>query len=126
MLVACCRRTLVYPLIRSFKLANRCLLDVLEILSRGKRAILQSLLQMRRLFLDEEHRYLLNTLYLNDYCLWVQTECQSKWLESLVEAMKHTVKADLDEAQLGLDLDRPAPAWKVVLHEVSDSDDDDD
>ncbi|CAF4428243.1 unnamed protein product, partial [Adineta steineri] len=64
-LIACCRRTLIYPLIRSFKLAKKCLLDVIEIFSMGKSTILQCLLQMRRLFLDEEHRYLLNTLYLN-------------------------------------------------------------
>ncbi|CAF1105862.1 unnamed protein product [Adineta ricciae] len=122
-LIACCRRTLAYPLIRSFKLAKRCLSDVIEILSSGKRAILQCLLQIRRTFLDEEHRYLLNTLYLNDYCLWIQTDCQSKWLESLVEAMKHTIESNLDEDDLGFDFDKQTFAWKVILHESSDSDD---
>ena len=122
-LIACCRRTLIYPLIRSFQLAKKCLLDVMEILSKGKCAILQCLLQMRRLFLDEEHRYLLNTLYLNDYCLWIQTECQIKWLDSLVEAMQHTIESELDEHQLGLNLEGKTFSWKVTLHEASDTDD---
>ncbi|UJR32681.1 hypothetical protein I4U23_020141 [Adineta vaga] len=122
-LIACCRRTLIYPLTRSFKLAKRCFDDVIRILSQGKCAILQCLLQMRRIFLDEEHRYLLNTLYLNDYCLWIQTHCQSKWLESLVEAMKHTIEYELDENNLELDFERETFAWKVTLHETSDSDD---
>jgi protein SHQ1 len=124
-LTACCRRTLIYPLIRSFKLAKKCLLDVIEIFSMGKRAILQCLLQMRRLFLDEEHRYLLNTLYLNDYCLWIQTECQIKWLNSLIEAMKHTIKYELDENNLGLNFQEKTFSWKISLHEASDTDDDD-
>jgi hypothetical protein len=92
----------------------------------GKRAILQCLLQMRRLFLDEEHRYLLNTLYLNDYCLWIQTECQTKWLNSLIEAMKHTIEHELEENNLGLNFEEKTFSWKVILHEVSDTDDDDD
>jgi protein SHQ1 len=125
-LIACCRRTLIYPLIRSFKLAKKCLFDVIEILSKGKRAILQCLLQMRRLFLDEEHRYLLNTLYLNDYCLWIQSDCQTKWLNSLVEAMKHMIKNEFDETNLGLNFEEKTFSWKISLHEASGTDDDDD
>ncbi len=124
-LIACCRRTLIYPLIRSFKLAKKCLLDVIEIFSMGKCAILQCLLQIRRVFLDEEHRYLLNTLYLNDYCLWIQTECQTKWLDSLIEAMKHTIEYELDENNLGLNFEEKTFSWKISLHEASDTDDDD-
>jgi protein SHQ1 len=116
---------LIYPLIRSFKLAKQCLLDIIEILSKGKRAILKCLLQMRRVFLDEDHRYLLNTLYLNDYCLWIQTECQTKWLKSLIEPMKHTIEHELDENNLGLNFEEKTFSWKINLHEISDSDDDD-
>ena len=78
---------------------------------------------MRRVFLDEEHRYLLNTLYLNDYCLWIQTECQTKWLNSLVEAMKHTIEYDLEENNLGLNFQEKTFSWKINLHEISDTDD---
>jgi len=112
-------------LIRSFKLAKKCLLDVIEIFSMGKCAILQCLLQIRRIFLDEEHRYLLNILYLNDYCLWIQTECQTKWLNSLIEAMKHTIEYELDENNLGLNFEEKNFSWKINLHEASETDDDD-
>jgi len=122
-LVGCFRRTLVYPLIRSFQLANRCFDDVIEIFQQGKRAILQCLLQIRRLFLDEEHRYLLNTLYVNDYCLWIQTDCQTKWLNSLVDAMKQ-MKTNLHEEDLGLNFEEKIFSWKISLREEeTDSDD---
>lgn len=92
-------------------------------MSQGKCAILQCLLQMRRLFLDEEHRYLLNTLYLNDYCLWIQTECQTKWLNSLIEAIKHTIEYELHEEDLGLNFGEKIFSWKIHLYEISDTDD---
>ena len=92
----------------------------------GKRAILQCLLRMRRLFLDEEHRYLLNTLYLNDYCIWIQTNCQTKWLNSLIEAMKCTIEHELNENNLGLDVEETKLNWKINLYDAHDSDDDDD
>ncbi len=78
---------------------------------------------MGRLFLDEEHRYLLNTLYLNDYCLWIQTECQTKWLQSLIEAMKHVIEDELEENHLGLNFEEKNFSWKINLHETSDTDD---
>ena len=124
-LISCCRRTLIYPLVRSFKLARICLLDVIKIFSMGKCALLQCLLGMRRLFLDEEHRYLLNILYLNDYCLWIQTECQTKWLNSLISAMRHTIDYELNEDRLGLNLEAKAFSWKINLYEANDTDDDD-
>lgn len=98
----------------------------METLSQGKIAILQCLLQMRRLFLDEEHRYLLNNLYINDYCLWIQTSSQDKWLNSLVDAMKHMINDVLDEKSLDLNIIEMKPfSWKVHLCEMTDSDDDD-
>lgn len=124
MLIACFRRTLVYPLIRSFELARHCLDDVIKIFEQGKCAILQCLLQIRRLFLDEEHRYLLNTLYLNDYCLWIQTDCQTKWLNSLVDAMKQ-MKKNFNEEDLGLNFEEKIFSWKISLHEEDETDSDD-
>jgi protein SHQ1 len=114
---------MIYPLIRSFPLAKQCLVDVMNILSQGKRVILQCLLRMRRIFLDEEHRYLLNTLYLNDYCLWIQTHCQTKWLHSLSEAMRQTINNEIDEVRLELFPEQQAWTWKINLHEQSDTDD---
>ena len=82
---------------------------------------------MRRLFLDEEHRYLLNTLYLNDYSIWLQTECQSKWLTSLIDPMRHMIDCELDVDKLGLlNGEGKALLWKVNVHEISDSDDEED
>lgn len=107
------------------KLVKKCFEDVQKIFLQGKRMILKCLLKMRRLFLDEEHRYLLNTLYLNDYCLWIQTDCQKKWLESLADAMKHWIKDEFNENLLEFDLNEKEVQWKVNLCEQNDTDDDD-
>lgn len=125
-LIASARRTLTYPLIRSMKLVKKCFEDVQKIFLQDKRMILKCLLKMRRLFLDEEHRYLLNTLYLNDYCLWIQTDCQKKWLESLADAMKHWIKDEFNENLLEFDLNEKEVQWKINLCEQNDTDDDDD
>ena len=106
------------------KLVKKCFDDVQKIFRQGKRTILKCLLQMRRLFLDEEHRYLLNTLYLNDYCLWIQTDCQKKWLESLAEAMKIWIGDEFNEELLELNLQGKEVQWKVKWSEQSDTDDD--
>jgi hypothetical protein len=34
--------------------------------------IIKSLIAIREAFIDEECRYILNDLYINDYCVWIQ------------------------------------------------------
>jgi protein SHQ1 len=46
--------------------------DVINLLKKGKKAILKILLEIRRTFIDGENRYILNDLYINDYCVWIQ------------------------------------------------------
>jgi len=42
---------------------------------------------VRATFLDGENRYLLNELYINDYCVWIQY-ASAKKLEALVECLE--------------------------------------
>ena len=71
-LIAAFRRSLCIPLYRNWKLAEQVLKDVLTVLKLGKKVILKCLLQTRKYFIDGENRYILNDLYINDYCVWVQ------------------------------------------------------
>lgn len=48
------------------------LADVAKILFLGKRCILKCLLQLRHLFEHTDTHYLLNKLYIDDYCVWIQ------------------------------------------------------
>jgi protein SHQ1 len=68
-----CRRSLIYPYIRSWDLTCKILGDVSVIFSLGKRCILKVLLKLRSIFEHTDTHYLLNKLYLDDYCVWIQS-----------------------------------------------------
>lgn len=69
---ACMRRCLTYPYMRRWDLAQLVAMDAATLLMRGRRYVLRSLLHVRKVLAKEEHRYLLNVLFLNDYCVWIQ------------------------------------------------------
>ena len=85
--VAAFRRSLSIPLYRSWKLSLRVFADVKHVLRQGHRSILKCLLAVRATFLDGENRYLLNELYINDYCVWIQY-ASAKKLEALVACLE--------------------------------------
>lgn len=66
------RRCMIYPYMRVWKLARKVLADVARILFLGRRAILKCLLQLRSTFEHTDTHYLLNTIYVDDYCNWLQ------------------------------------------------------
>lgn len=39
----------------------------------GRRRLLRCLLEIQCLLMDTESRYILNDLYVTDYCVWIQT-----------------------------------------------------
>eukprot|EP00762_Andalucia_godoyi_P001282 ANDGO_04910.mRNA.1 Protein shq1 len=67
------RRSLSFPLYRNFKLATRVQSDVVAMLKNGQKAVLRALLECKYLFDRAEARFRLSTIYLTDYCVWVQT-----------------------------------------------------
>ena len=66
------RRCLCYPYMRCWSFAQLCLLDVETLLRKGARPVLKMMLQAREIFAKSESRYLLNRLWLDDYCVWLQ------------------------------------------------------
>lgn len=71
--LACARRSLCFPLYRSWQLFEKVLDDVRMILRSGKTQILKCLLGILFIFQRSEDRYVLNDLYITDYCVWIQS-----------------------------------------------------
>ena len=70
---ACVRRALCRPLLRHWALAQAALDDAARLLALGRGAVLAALLRCRALL--QRHLdlgYLLNRVWLDDYCVWVQ------------------------------------------------------
>lgn len=67
------RRSLIYPYCRNWKLSKRVLADVAKILLCGRRTVLQCLLRLHRIFRRTSTHYLINKLYILDFCLWAQS-----------------------------------------------------
>ncbi|XP_044307703.1 protein SHQ1 homolog isoform X3 [Varanus komodoensis] len=71
-LVSFGRRVLCYPLYRHFSLVTRALSDTSMILHLGKSAVLKCLLDIHKIFRENDPAYILNDLYITDYCIWIQ------------------------------------------------------
>ncbi|XP_012508325.1 PREDICTED: protein SHQ1 homolog [Propithecus coquereli] len=107
------RRVLCYPLFRHFKLVMKAYKDTIKILQLGKSAILKCLLDIHKIFQENDPAYILNDLYISDYCVWIQ-KAKSKKLAALAEALK---EVSLTKAQLGLELEELEAAALLVQEE---------
>uniref|UniRef100_A0A8C2S7F8 Protein SHQ1 homolog n=1 Tax=Capra hircus TaxID=9925 RepID=A0A8C2S7F8_CAPHI len=116
-LVSFGRRVLCYPLYRHFKLVMKAYRDTIKILQLGKGAVLKCLLDIHKIFQENDPAYILNDLYISDYCVWIQ-KAKSKKLAALAEALK---KASLTKAQLGLELEELEAAAFLVQEEETTS-----
>ncbi|RYG43088.1 hypothetical protein EON68_00925 [archaeon] len=72
-LTACIRRSLVVPYIRRWDFSLLCARDTVTLLLSGKRSVLRCLLSVRRIMAHDELRYLFNSLFLDDLCVWIQS-----------------------------------------------------
>jgi protein SHQ1 len=83
------RRSLSFPLYRSFALSVKVKDDVVVLLKLGKRAILKALLSMKQLISFHESMYLMDRIYISDYCCWIQKASMSR-LVNLASELNHT------------------------------------
>nr|XP_003217839.2 PREDICTED: protein SHQ1 homolog [Anolis carolinensis] len=107
------RRVLCYPLYRHFSLVTRAINDTIVILQLGKSAVLKCLLDIHKIFRENDPAYILNDLYITDYCIWIQ-KAKSKKLAALAECMQQT---ELTKAKLGLELNELEAAALLVEEE---------
>ncbi|XP_020023903.2 protein SHQ1 homolog [Castor canadensis] len=107
------RRVLCYPLYRHFKLVMKAYRDTVKVLQLGKNAVLKCLLDIHKIFQENDPAYILNDLYISDYCVWIQ-KTKSKKLTALAEALR---EISLTKAQLGLELEELEAAALLVQEE---------
>ena len=71
------RRSLGFPLYRSFILADACRLDTALMLSKGKRTVLRCLLELKHILDHHEVYYVYSKIWVDDFCVWVQASARS-------------------------------------------------
>eukprot|EP00002_Diphylleia_rotans_P003841 TRINITY_DN12722_c0_g1_i2.p1 TRINITY_DN12722_c0_g1~~TRINITY_DN12722_c0_g1_i2.p1 ORF type:complete len:445 (+),score=107.55 TRINITY_DN12722_c0_g1_i2:57-1391(+) len=99
------RRSLCYPLYRNWRLSMCVFHDVKDLLQKGKRWILRALIDVKKIFeATGDSRYVLNQLYIDDYCIWIQSAHDTN-IASLHRALeifqmsKHLVVWPLEELE---------------------------
>ncbi|KIJ17456.1 hypothetical protein PAXINDRAFT_168113 [Paxillus involutus ATCC 200175] len=114
------RRSLAFPLYRSFQLAEECRKDVAGAMLGGKRMIARCLLEMKRILEHHEAYYVYSKIWLEDFCVWIQT-CASDIV--LQEVAKQLASLAVPKSAIGWDLERLEEATRLVSRRESDSDD---
>ncbi|XP_016520871.1 protein SHQ1 homolog isoform X3 [Poecilia formosa] len=112
-LVSFGRRVLCYPLYRHFALVALSVCDTAKILQSGKACVLKCLLDIHKVFRENDPAYILNDLYITDYCIWIQRVSSKKMLE-LASMLQHTL---LQKKDLELELDELESAARIVVEE---------
>ncbi|CAG2161907.1 unnamed protein product [Oppiella nova] len=111
------RRSLCYPLYREWSLSLKVLEDVIRIIELGQNCVLNCFLDIHKMFNESgDGRYLLNDLYITDYCVWLQS-LKSNTFESLATALQHI---RVNKSDVNLDLDVLERAAKLAIDEQRD------
>jgi protein SHQ1 len=99
--IASLRRSLAYPLYRNFKLASKVWNDVSLLFQTGKRGLLRMLLQSKMIVERNEQTSIFSRLYLEDYCVWIQSEAAKD------------VFSRMGEEMLAMKLDKQLVGWRL-------------
>ena len=120
---SCYRRSLIYPLFRSYDLATKVWQDTLRILEMGRESVLHCLLEIRRVFAVFDSsispKYILNDVYITDYCIWIQ-KIHRDDLQHLVNFAKAKMW-QLPKSEINLDIVPLEDAGLAVLEEDDDA-----
>ena len=101
MLISCMRRSLIYPYLRSYELSKMIVKDVIAIFQLGKHTVLQTLLKIYKIYEKSETKYMINKLFIEDYCVWVQTIN-----DDIIKGFaKEIQKVDINKSKLDLELE---------------------
>ncbi|KAM3877980.1 protein SHQ1 homolog [Diretmus argenteus] len=112
-LVSFGRRLLCYPLFRHFALVSAAVQDTALILQSGKACVLKCLLDIHKVFRENDPAYILNDLYLTDYCIWIQ-RVKSRKVTALAGPVR---KTPLQKKDLKLELEELEEAAAMVEEE---------
>ncbi|XP_071376231.1 protein SHQ1 homolog [Centroberyx affinis] len=112
-LVSFGRRVLCYPLFRHFALVSAAVRDTALIFQSGKACVLRCLLDIHRVFRGNDPAYILNDLYITDYCIWIQ-RVKSRKVTALAGPLR---KTSLRKKDLELELEELEEAAAMVEEE---------
>lgn len=107
------RRVLCFPLYRHFDMVSTAIRDTAKILQLGRGCVLKCLLDIHRIFRENDPAYILNDLYITDYCIWIQ-RVKSKKVTALASALQ---KTSLEKRHLALELEELEKAAMLVQEE---------
>lgn len=120
--IASFRRSLCFPLYRNWKLSKKCFTDLINLIKQDIKVIIRVLLEIRKIFIDTDCRYILNDLYINDYIIWLQYVNKKKF-ESLVKCLQ---EIKISKSMVDFDLECIELAGKLALEEPGSQSDDSD
>ncbi|KAJ8517564.1 hypothetical protein ONZ45_g5294 [Pleurotus djamor] len=115
------RRSLAFPLYRSFALAETCRRDIGDWLTKGKRMVFRCLLHVKHILDHHEVYYIYSKIWVDDFCVWVQAYASDDILNELGRLVKDT---SMPKTIIGWDLEGLERATQVVEDRETDSDDD--
>ena len=102
--VACTRRAIIYPLVRSWHMVTFCWSTVEKILKHSKRAVINILIRIHDLLAENEQYSMFNEIVVDDYIGWVQgPQCSEQVLKGLAKELSANYGQRKD-IPLGLDL----------------------
>ncbi|PPQ78136.1 hypothetical protein CVT24_006421 [Panaeolus cyanescens] len=114
------RRSLSFPLYRSWAMSEKCREDTANILKKGKRHVARCLLEMKHILDHHEVYYIYSKIWLHDFCVWIQAGADDAVLSSLGHSL---INLRLDKAAIGWGLDELESAAKEAIAREPDSDD---
>lgn len=114
------RRSLVFPLYRSFAMADACLNDVASILAKGKRMVARCLLEMKHILDHHEVYYVYNKIWVDDFCVWIQTSASDEMMLSIAQQLKALA---ITKSMIGWNIEKLEAATLLDTTSTSDSDD---
>ena len=96
------RRSLIYPMCRSFMLCERVRNDLKALLKFKETFIIKCLIEIYRIFTGGDcGRYILNNIYIKDYIVYVMKWNKESWLEIVKEFDDLSIR----KCDLGLNLE---------------------
>lgn len=125
--LSCVRRSLCYPLYRRWDLSILLFSDVRKIFENGCVCLLTCLLDVYKIFNSSEPRYVLNQLYIKDYCIWIQ-QLKSTHFDTVIKLFdnirieKGFLQLDLEELEVAaMSVNEDIENLKQVMSTHSDS-----
>ncbi|KAL7283237.1 hypothetical protein ACG7TL_002664 [Trametes sanguinea] len=114
------RRSLAFPLYRSFALAEACRADVAALLAQGKRVVTRCLLEMKDILDHHDVYYVYSKIWVDDFVVWTFAYAEDAILARLAEQVK-TLR--IQKAAIGWDLEELEALTREDAERTPDSDD---